>query len=541
MVTAATKAPSPRNAAVGQRLRQLRLDRGHPQADFARRLGISPSYLNLIEKGRRTVQLPLLWKALELLHVQPEPFLDSLGEQPVEQSLAQLLDEPLLRTLNLDRDDLAAIGGEPMAVTTITTLFNLYKNARIEIDKLQELMSRREAGDKARASLERHGESAEDAALHHDYSPLDEVVDFLQAHQNYFPELEEASAAARRDFGLERRVLSDALVRVLEESLGVEVSVLPPGRVSSVVRFYDRMAGKLALSGTLSEARRKFDLAHVVGLRKIEELGLHHSIAGDFAARHPETPRLIKIHLANYFAGALLSPYADVFSEAQRTRYDVEGLAGLFEMSYEAMAHRLTNLSDAKRRGVPMHFLRVDVGGNISKRYSATGLTFPVALGSCPKWVVHTAFLTPSTISRQFSLMPDGGAYFCFAKVNASPLQGSLVKGTVYSIGLGTHAEDAHHLAYADDLPRWAAERAPRISVPVGITCRFCERTDCSQRAAPSYRFAFSADEYVKKDNFFSPILESDVARVRTRASEQPSAPRPSAAPEGPKRRLRTV
>jgi predicted transcriptional regulator len=466
----------------------------------------------------------------------------------VEQNLAQLLDEPLLRTLNLDRDDLATISAEPMAATTVTTLFNLYKNTRIELDKLQELVSRREAGEKARASIERHrgaggmGEGAEwgegtDATLQLDYSPLDEVVDFLQAHRNYFPEIEDASAAARRDFGLERRVLSDALVRVLTERLGVEVTALPAGRASSVVRHYDRATGKLALSAELSEARRKFDLAHVVGLRKIDELGLDQSISGSFAARHPETPRLIKIHLANYFAGALLTPYEDVFREAQRTRYDVDGLAGLFEMSYEAVAHRFTNLADPKRRGVPMHFLRVDVGGNISKRYSATGLGFPVGLGSCPKWVVHTAFLTPSSISKQFSLMPDGGAYFCFAKVNASPVQGSLVKGTVYSIGLGTHAEDAHHLAYSDDLPRWAPERASRISVPVGITCRFCERTDCSQRAAPSYKFAFAPDEYVKKDNFFSPILDSDLQPERTRGSE-PLDPRVT---ENGKRRLRTV
>src|SRR5262249_41954908 len=82
-------------------------------------------------------------------------------------------------------------------------------------------------------------------------------------------------------------------------------------------------------------------------------------------------PQLVKIHLANYFAGALLMPYEDVFREAQRTRYDVEGLAGLFEMSYEAIGHRLTNLSDARRRGGPMHFRRVDVGGNLPKRHSA--------------------------------------------------------------------------------------------------------------------------------------------------------------------------
>jgi XRE family transcriptional regulator, fatty acid utilization regulator len=526
--------PGIRNATVGHRLRELRLDRAQSQADFARRLGISPSYLNLIEKGRRTVQLPLLWKALELLQVEPEPFLDSLGEQPVEQSLAQLLDEPLLRTLNLDRDDLATISAEPMAATTVTTLFNLYKNTRSQLEKIQQILSRREAGEMARASLERHGHGA-DSALPLDYTPLDEVVDFLQAHRNHFPELEEASAEARRDFGFGRRVLSDALVDVMQKRLDIEVTVLPPGHASSVVRHYDPVAGKLALSSELSEARRKFDLAHLLGLHRIEELGLDRSITERFSARHPETPRLVKIHLANYFAGALLMPYEDVFREAQRTRYDVEGLAGLFEMSYEAVAHRLTNLSEPKRRGVPMHFLRVDVGGNISKRYSATGLGFPVGLGSCPKWVVHTAFLTPSTISRQFSVMPDGTAYFCFAKVNATPVQGSLVKGTVYSIGLGTHAEDAHHLGYADDLPRWSPERAARIAVPVGITCRFCERTDCSQRAAPSYKFAFSADENVKKDNFFSPILDSDVPRAR-RSSEPPDARRTDG-----RRRLKTV
>ncbi|WP_198143052.1 short-chain fatty acyl-CoA regulator family protein, partial [Stigmatella aurantiaca] len=44
-------------------------------------------------------------------------------------------------------------------------------------------------------------------------------------------------------------------------------------------------------------------------------------------------------------------------------------------------------------------------------------------------------------------------------------------------------------------------------AVASGITCRFCERTDCNQRSAASYRFAFAFDEYTKKDCFFSPLL----------------------------------
>ena len=46
-----------------------------------------------------------------------------------------------------------------------------------------------------------------------------------------------------------------------------------------------------------------------------------------------------------------------------------------------------------------------------------------------------------------------------------------------------------------------------------GTSCRFCERSDCNQRAAASYRFAFSVDEYSKKDNFFSPLLTHETRK----------------------------
>jgi predicted transcriptional regulator len=66
-----------------------------------------------------------------------------------------------------------------------------------------------------------------------------------------------------------------------------------------------------------------------------------------------------------------------------------------------------------------------------------------------------------------------------------------MARGTVYSIGLGTHADDAKHLAYADDMP--FVDR--KMAVRVGTTCRFCERTDCNQRRrrATSSRSAWTS------------------------------------------------
>jgi predicted transcriptional regulator len=264
----------------------------------------------------------------------------------------------------------------------------------------------------------------------------------------------------------------------------------------------------LTLSPFLTEQPLKFQIAASIGLLVMDREKLLERILVSGRMRHAETARLIKVNLANYFAGALMLPYGDFFKEVERTRYDVELLSNLFGTTYETVAHRLCNLSDPKRKGLPFHFLRSDIAGNISKRYSGTGIKFATGGGSCGKWAVHLAFLNPSQITRQYSMMPDGTSYFCFAKVQLQPIEGSIVRGTAYSIGLGTHAENAKYLAYG--LPTTDLRKD---AVPSGISCRFCERTDCNQRAAASYRFAFSFDEYTKKDCFFSPLLVHEAGR----------------------------
>jgi XRE family transcriptional regulator, fatty acid utilization regulator len=493
------------NTSIGARLRALRLERNFTQADVAKKLGVSPAYLNLIEKGRRAAQLPLVWKALEIFGVEVEPFMASLGETRIDEGLAKLLEEPLLRSLDVDQRDLEAMSAEPKIASTIATLFNLYKNTRSKLDELIVAMRRDEEARMEKRALAVY---TADEGPNFEHSPFDEVSDFLESHQNWFPELEEEADRLRQDSGLlARRVLSDDLIKMLQTRFGTRVVLAEPSlSAPSIVRKHDPAGNVLTLSTSLLEQRLKFQLAHSAGLRVLDERGLDKRLLADLRPRHSETPKILKIHLANYFAGALLLPYADFFKEIQRTRYDAELLANLFESSYETVAHRICNLSDPRRRGVPFHFQRVDVAGNVSKRYSATGLKIPHGSGGCPKWAVHVAFLNPSVITKQYSVMPDGSSYFCFAKVTPAPVQGSLVRGTVYSIGLGTHADNAKHLVYADEVPFTSPQELRKMAIPTGITCRFCERTDCNQRAAPSYKFRYSVDEYTKKDNFFSPL-----------------------------------
>ncbi len=478
------------NANIGARLRALRLQRSVKQADAARELGVSPAYLNLIEKGKRVTPFPLLWKALRYFQVDPESFMTQLSEGRVDETLAQLLQDPLLKTLDLDPESLQSLSAEPRLAGTVAALFNLYKNTRTQ---LENVMAQLNTSDRAR--------SGGDQGPRFDYSPFDEVSDFLERNKNYFPELEAEAEGLRQEFKLGRVVLSDQLITMLRDRFGYSTAFEESGSGSSVVRRLDQEAKRLVVSPTLTEQPLKFQLASSIGLLVIDKARLIERIV-EGRTRHAETPRLIKVNLANYFAGALMLPYGPFFDAVQRTRYDIELLTYEFGCTYETVAHRVCNLSDPKRSGLPFHFLRTDIAGNISKRYSGTGFKFASGGGSCGKWAVHLAFLNPSQITRQYSQMPDGTTYFDFARVQLQPFEGSIVRGTAYSIGLGTHAENAKYLAYG--LPTTDLRRD---AVPIGSSCRFCERTDCNQRAAASYRFAFSFDEYTKKDCFFSPLL----------------------------------
>src|SRR5262249_15202351 len=126
-----------------------------------------------------------------------------------------------------------------------------------------------------------------------DYSPFDEVIDFLQAHDNWFPQLEEAADRLRTDSRWGRRILSDQIAAALAERLGVRVAIEPVGRAgrgeSSIIRRYDAEAGVLTLSAGLLEQRSKFQLAHTVGLRLLDQGDTLAELLARYVPRHSET------------------------------------------------------------------------------------------------------------------------------------------------------------------------------------------------------------------------------------------------------------
>ena len=91
-------------------------------------------------------------------------------------------------------------------------------------------------------------------------------------------------------------------------------------------------------------------------------------------------------------------PYKLFHSECKKLKYDLELLQNTFATSFEQVAHRVTCLQDPKLPGIPFHFLRVDMAGNISKRFSLSGIEIPRYGGACPRWNVYSAFTRPGVI-----------------------------------------------------------------------------------------------------------------------------------------------
>src|SRR5207245_10357632 len=124
-----------------------------------------------------------------------------------------------------------------------------------------------------------------------------------------------------------------------------------------------------------------------------------------------EAASQLKRALVSYFAAALIMPYDAFRTAAADLRHDVARLVTRFDASFEQVCHRLATLRRPTTEGVPMHFIRVDIAGNISKRFSASGLRLPRYGGACPRWIVHHAFATPGRIVSQIARLPDGDGY----------------------------------------------------------------------------------------------------------------------------------
>src|SRR5919202_875101 len=92
---------------IGRTVRRLRQEQGLTQQALAARLGISASYLNLIEHEQRAVTAALLIKLAETLRVDLAA-LSGTEERQLEAGLREVFADPLLDQ-PVDTKDIATL------------------------------------------------------------------------------------------------------------------------------------------------------------------------------------------------------------------------------------------------------------------------------------------------------------------------------------------------------------------------------------------------------------------------------------------------
>ncbi|MBV8457756.1 MAG: DUF2083 domain-containing protein [Acetobacteraceae bacterium] len=439
---------------IGRTIRRLRRERNLSQQALANRLGISASYLNLIEHDQRTLSGALLIKLGEALNLDLAE-LSGTQERRLEIGLREAFSDPLLGAGAVPEEEIAALAASaPNAGRAVLALYRAWRVAREDAAGIGLPSGRRIL------------------------LPNEEARDFFDDRANHFPALEEAADGIAAACAPGADEMNHAIAERLREAHGLAVTVQP---LDGVLRRFDPNTRRLALAEALPRESRGFQLAFQLAL--LEARDAVETVLGDAAPSSTEAQMLIRVGLFNYVAGAILMPYAPFLAAARSLRHDMEAVAARFGVSFEQACHRVSTLqagaNSGRERGVAFFFLRTDPAGNVDKRFTAAGFPFARYGGSCPRWVVHQAFATPGQIRVQVAELPEGDAFLCFARTVTRPVVHWGEPPPVHVVAMGCRIAHASELAYADGID------IARARVGIGLLCSLCDRQDCRSRAFP--------------------------------------------------------
>mgnify|MGYP001170803470 FL=1 len=461
---------SKKDNKIGPKIKAFRRQLGMQANKLAGELNISPSYLNLIEKGQRKIDGDLLLKVCEKLKIELSD-LTSKADLNLENNISELLADELFEDLDILGPEVKdLVNTNPKIAKALIKLGDNFKQKDHEIINQVENISGKII-DSRKAAF-----------------PGEVISDFLQENKNFFPKLENFANNIFEKVKQNNRTRYIALCEFLNTEYGIVVKDVIPEEGKPFSKIYKAKQKELFLSDYLSLETKKLHAAAQISQqgasKEIEEY------LSTFNFPSEEAKKLTRVALLNYCGAAILMPYKLFHKECKELKYDLELLQNTFATSFEQVAHRVTCLQDPSLPGIPFHFLRVDVAGNISKRFSLSGIEIPRYGGACPRWNVYSAFSRPGVIQAAVSKMTNGEKYVCIAKTVEKGVGRYGQKKSMLSIGLGCEAKYAKDFVYTENLDL----NDKKSELPIGVSCRTCDRLDCSQRAFPPLHKKFDID-----------------------------------------------
>ncbi|MDP5220305.1 short-chain fatty acyl-CoA regulator family protein [Ruegeria sp. 2205SS24-7] len=425
-----------RDTLTGSRIRERRMISGFRQADLARKVGISASYLNLIEHNRRRIGGKLLVDIASELQVEP-----SMLTEGAEAALIAALGEAAAQigpiAAELDRVDEFAgrfpgwadvVARQHRRITTlertVVTLSDRLTHDPLLAASLHELLSTA-AAIRSTASI-----LAEPGDLEPEWRD--------RFHRNLNQDAERLAESSK------------ALVGYLDEtdSSSADRRGMPLEQVEAFVAARGHHFPEIESTGEVPS-----DVLE--GL----ESGAARAVGAGI--------------LTLYATDVRAMPLRDVLDALDELGLDPLGLARRFDVDLPSVFRRIATLpEDALAHEVGL--VQCDASGSIVFRKAISGFALPRHGESCPLWPLFTALNRPLVpIRRRVSQLGRTAAEFdCLAVAWPQEVPGFDVDPVYHSIML--------------ILPVPSDDGGQADALPVGSSCRVCPRRACAARREPS-------------------------------------------------------
>ncbi|MGF1446953.1 MAG: short-chain fatty acyl-CoA regulator family protein [Pikeienuella sp.] len=446
---------------VGARIRERRRTLGLTQAELARRVGISASYLNLIERNRRGIAGKRLVDIAAALEMKSSE-LDGAAERRLHDGLTALAQDPRLADLGIETAAAGElIGRYPGWARALAAL------ARSEADQaaLVRAFSDRLTHDPFL------GES-----VHRMLTRLAAIRSTAEILESV-PDIDPPQAARFHTILAEesRRLteVAEALAGYFDKAATPDRRVTPSDAVAAFLEDRENRLPQIENALAQSEGPVRLPDAAAVA-EALAGPAIEVLIDGAPEIEAASARQRLRQTLMAYAIDAVQLPLASLARAAEATGYDIERIAVELDVCPGLVCRRLTALPPAVGRP-RFGYVAANAAGAIRDLRPIPGF-HPMKLAAlCPLWALARAQATPERALRQLAVFPTGHRFVFLARARAvSGRHFGAMRDHVTDM-IVLRAEEAGATVYGRGLDAAEPEE-------VGTTCRLCPKKRCGHR-----------------------------------------------------------
>ena len=455
----------------GLKMKQFRQKKSFSLQDLANLTGVSKSYLNEIENGKKYPKHDKIAQLAEALNCT----YDDLVSTKLDKSLApitEILQSDFFKEIPLD-------------------LFGINKNNLISIIS--------DAPKKVTAFINTLIEISKNYNLSKERFYFAVIRSFQELHDNYFPEIEEKATSYILENKLSNKPHSAEFESILKEQFEYEIKSLDLeqyGASGKLRSLYIPERKLLLLNELLDEDQKTFILAKEIGFNILNLNPRPNTYSWlDFTSFE----ELLNNYYASYFAGCLLirkeiltTQLNDFFQNSEWNPELFENLIEEFTNSPETFYYRLTNILPQELGIKDLFYLCFTKKKNsdkiqILKELHLNQQQAPHANATnehyCRRWIAVKNLTNlkgnEKVTDAQISHYKDSGlTYLVISTSQKNPFSDGTNRSYCIGILLNSNSLKKIKFAKSDQIK----------TVNVGVTCEFCSIPDCEVRQAPPLR-----------------------------------------------------